>query len=124
MKKLLPLCLLVILGGCATVDSWISSVNTTVEKYAPVVGRDLIMVANILVTAECSPAVTNGSAASVTSNVLNIVAPNSKAASTVQSVLAVNSQVANQLCPYVGAIKAQVGAVPQGVPSQVVTPGM
>jgi len=120
MRKLLVIVLCVTVGGCASFQNWLTNVDAQVQKYAPVIGKDLIMVANILVTAECSPAVqTSGP---VVNNVLNIVAPNSRAATNVQQALAANAAIAAQLCPYVTAIKAQVGIVPQGMPSQVVMP--
>lgn len=119
MKKVLTVVLCISLGGCASFDTFLTNFDNRVNQYAPIIGRDLIMVANILVQAECSPALPAGN--QVVSNVLNIVAPNSKAAVQVASVLQINSQVAAQLCPFVSAIRAQVGAVPQGTPSQVVT---
>jgi hypothetical protein len=119
MRKVFTVLLCMSLGGCASFDAWLTNFNNQVNQYAPIIGKDLIMVANILVQAECSPALPV--AGQVASNVLNIVAPNSKAATQVASALQVNSQIAAQLCPFVTAIKAQVGVVPQGTPSQVVT---
>ena len=125
--------LAVALGGCVTTNSdgttttisagqsfqnKLTATNTWFNKYGPVIGKDLIMVANILVQAECSPALASSSATA--SNVLSIVAPNSSSAATVKNVLATNVQVAQQLCPLVSAIKASVGNVPNGTPTQVV----
>ena len=76
------------------------------------------MIANILVQAECSPGLAAGS--QVAANILKIVAPDSSSVTTVSNVLNTNIQVANQLCPYVASIKATVGNVPNGTPSQVI----
>jgi hypothetical protein len=88
------------------------------NKYGRIVGKDIIMVANILVIAECSPAL--GATTSTITNVLSIVAPNSSSAQTVGNVLSTNYQVAQQLCPLISAIKTSVGNVPNGNPTQVV----
>jgi hypothetical protein len=112
------------LAGCNAddalreVDGAITRTNAAVAKYAPVVGRDLLLVGNILVTAECSPLV--GVGTQTTKNVLKITAADSKAAAKVQGALDTNLQVAAELCPLVAQIKTQVGAVPSGMPSQVV----
>jgi hypothetical protein len=119
MRKVLAVVLCVSLGGCSGFNTWLTNFNNQVQTYAPIIGKDLIMVANILVQVECSPALPTAN--QVASNVLNIVAPNTRAASQVAGVLQVNSQVAAQLCPFVSAIRAKVGPVPQGTPSQVVT---
>jgi hypothetical protein len=119
MRKVLTIILCLSLGGCAGFNTWLTNFNNQVQQYAPIVGKDLIMVANILVQVECSPALSTGN--QVASNILNVVAPNTKAAAQVANVLQINSQVAAQLCPFVSAIRAQVGKVPQGTPSQVVT---
>lgn len=118
MKRVLAVVLCFSLAGCSGFNAWLTNFDNKVDQYAPIIGKDLIMVANILVQVECSPALP--AAGQVASNVLNVVAPNTKAATQVANVLQINSQVAAQLCPFVTAIRAQVGAVPQGVPSQVV----
>lgn len=121
MKKFAILSTFVIFGGlagCASLTAKLTAFDNSVNKYAPVIGKDLIMVADILVTAECSPA--TKTASSVATNILKITAPNSKAATNVENALATNVQVADQLCPLVSAIKAGVGTVPAGIPSQVV----
>jgi len=105
-------------AGCASVDKFITNVDNTVNTYAPIVGRDLIMVGDILVTAECSPVTQIASQTAV--NILNITAPNTSAATTVQNFFTINSAVASQLCPLVSAIKTAVGSVPQGNPTQVI----
>lgn len=113
-----------LLAGCSTTQvskfqTGLTNFNAKVDQYAPVVGKDLLMVANILIQAECSPALSSASA--VATNILTITAPNSSSAQTVQNVLATNAAVAAQLCPLVSAIRAQVGAVPKGLPSQVIS---
>jgi len=104
--------------GCAAITKDLIAFDNSVNKYAPVVGKDLIMVADILVTAECAPATSAASVAAT--NILKITAPTSKAATNVENALATNQQVAAQLCPLVSAIKTGVGAVPAGNPSQVI----
>jgi len=106
------------IAGCASIDKFITNVDTTVNTYAPIVGRDLIMVGDILITAECSPVTSISTQTAV--NVLNIVAPNSSAATTVQNFFTINTAVASQLCPLVSAIKTAVGSVPSGNPIQVI----
>jgi hypothetical protein len=106
------------LAGCASFQAKLESFNAKVTKYAPLVGKDLLMIANILVQAECSPALSPASQTAV--NVLKVVAPDSPSASKVAGVLNTNVQVAQQLCPLVSAIEAQVGRVPKGAPSQVI----
>ena len=119
MKKLLAIGLLGLsLGGCVSITSWLQNVDNTVNTYAPIVGKDILLVGDILITAECSP-VTSVST-QVAENILNIVAPNSAAASTVQNFFVLNTAVASQLCPFVQAIKASVGSVPSGTPTQTI----
>jgi hypothetical protein len=73
---------------------------------------------NILVQAECSPAM--GFASQAASNILKITAPSSSSAAQVQDILATNQAVAAQLCPLVSAIQASIGAVPsQTIPATV-----
>jgi hypothetical protein len=106
-------------GGSVTqASSRINAANIAVAKYAPIVGKDLLMVGNILVQAECSPAM--GLASQTASNILKITAPSSSSAAQVQDILATNQAVAAQLCPLVSAIQAAVGAVPKGAPSQTI----
>lgn len=105
-------------GGAARFQSGLEKTNAWVTKYGPIIGKDIIMVANILVQAECSPAL--GSATATVTNVLKIVAPTSSKAQTVGNVLATNYQVAQELCPLISAIKTSVGSVPNVAPSQVV----
>lgn len=119
MKKLLVLCLVALsLTGCAALDKRLTELQSTVHKYAPIVGKNLLKVGDILITAECSPL--TPIAGSQVTDVLNIVAPNSTAAGTVKTFFQTNAAVAQQLCPLVSAIKASVGAVPNGTPSQTI----
>lgn len=118
IRKIAVAALCVSLGGCAGFQSFLGNLNANVNQYNQLIGKDLIMVANILVTAECAQATQTGS--QVLTNVINIVAPNTKAAATVQNVLATNTQVAAVLCPFASAIKASVGTVPAGSPTQVI----
>ena len=116
------------LGGCVhdqngniNFSATLAQFDSSVTKYAPIVGKDLILVANIIVQAECSPAMTPTSQAAV--NVLNIVAPDSKSAKTVTSALNKNAQVAAQICPLYASIKATVGAVPAATTPPTVVSG-
>lgn len=118
MKKILIIGSLIFLTGCASFQAGLNKVNVFANKYGPIVGKDIIMVANILVQAECSPAMVASS--QVATNVLNIVAPTSDRANTVKTILATNVTIAQQLCPLVSAVKAQVGNVPNVTPSQTV----
>jgi hypothetical protein len=110
---------LTVLTGCATFQADLAKVNVFANTYGPLIGKDIIMVGNILVQAECSPGLASGS--QVATNVLKVIAPNSSSAQTVQNILATNVQIAAQLCPLVSAIKTSVGNVPNVAPSQVVT---
>lgn len=118
IRKVLVVALCIALGGCAGFQTFLTNLNTNANQYSQLIGKDLIMVANILVTAECAPATAAGS--QVATNIINIVAPNSKAAATVTNVLQTNAQVAAVLCPFASAIKASVGTVPSGAPTQVI----
>lgn len=107
------------LGACSTFDRTLGKVDAAVGTYAPIVGRDLVRIADIVVRAECAPALATTSA-SVT-NVLTIVAPNAHAAQTVVGVLQRNVAITQQLCPLVASVHASIGPVPQGAtPTQVV----
>ena len=119
MKKLLAIGLLALsVSGCASISSFLQNADNAVNTYAPIVGKDLLLVGDILVTAECSPV--TSVATQTASNILNIVAPNSSAANSVQNFFVINSAVAAQLCPLVQAIKTQVGQVPSGTPAQTI----
>lgn len=118
MKKLIVIALALSLGGCAGFQGFLTNLNTNANQYSQLIGKDLIMIANILVTAECAPA--TQTAGQVAVNVLKIIAPNSKAANTVGNIMATNQAIAGQLCPFAAAIKASVGTVPSGVPTQVI----
>ena len=106
------------LTGCATVQSDLQKINVFANKYGPLIGRDLIIVGNILVQAECSPGLASGTV--VAGNILNIIAPNSNNVSKVVSALNTNVQVANQLCPLVASVKGTVASIPAGTPTQTV----
>jgi hypothetical protein len=99
-------------------DSRLQKVNAAVSRYAPIIGRDVLMFGNILVTAECSPFMPLASGQ--VSKVLDIKAGSSTNAARVNSFLAGNMQVAEALCPLVEAIKTGVGQVPAAAPSQVI----
>ena len=105
------------LGGCNLTQT-LTNIDTSVKTYAPLVGKDLLLIGDIAVTAYCSPL--TDATGKVTSNILNIVAPNSSTASGVQNVLNTNSQISNQLCPLVKSIQVAVGPVPAGTPSQTI----
>lgn len=122
----LPLVLSLGLAGCVTDPTtgridWTASItkaDQTVRTYAPIIGKNLLMIGDILVQAECSPALSASSQTAV--NILSIVAPTSAKAATVQSALQTNVKVAAELCPLVQAIQAKVGTVPAGVPVQTI----
>ena len=118
-KTLFAIALVLPLAACAQFQSDLTNLNIFANKYGPLIGKDIIMVANILVQAECSPGLASGSA--VAGNILNIVAPNSTNVAKVVNALNTNVQVANQLCPALAAIKGAVGAVPNVSPTQTVT---
>ena len=105
-------------GGGARFQAGLTKTNDWFNKYGPIIGKDIIMVGNILVQAECSPAL--GAATASGTSVLKIVAPNSSSANTVANILQTNYQVAQQLCPLISAIRTSVGNVPNVAPSQVI----
>jgi hypothetical protein len=106
------------LASCAYLDKRIAEFQSTVHTYAPLVGKNLLRVGDILVTASCSPIVST--VGEQVHNVLHIVAPTSNAADVVQSFFVTNSAVTAQLCPLVTAVRASIGSVPNGTPSQVI----
>lgn len=123
------------LGGCVTNSdgsiNWGSSFtqasnnlnifNAKVNQYAPIVGKDLIAIGNIIYQVECSPAMAPASQAAA--NVLSVLAPNSTAADKFQTRVQENDDIAAQLCPLVATIKVAVGNVPQtATPAQVIAP--
>ncbi len=101
-------------------SNWLSGANAAVEKYAPLVGKDVLMIDNMIIQAECSPAMPASS--QVAANVLQIVAPDSKTASKVETRLQQNAEIAAQLCPLYQAITAEIGPV-SGAPSQTISTG-
>lgn len=118
MKKLIVIGLAISLAGCSNFQTGLTKLNTFANTYGPIVGKDIIMVSNILVQAECSPAL--GVSTATATKILTITAPNSSSAITVVNALNANYAVAQQLCPLIAAIKAQVGTVPNSTPSQVI----
>lgn len=123
MKRVIAIVLAFTLASCTTAQqtqfqTGLTNANNWANKYGPIIGKDLIMIANILVQAECSPGLAAGS--QVAGNVLSIIAPNSSSIVTVRNVLNTNIQVAQQLCPLLLSIKINTGNVPNGTPSQVV----
>ena len=123
MKRIIPFALVILLAGCTTAQqtqfqNGLTNANNFANKYGPLIGKDLILVANILVQAECSPAL--GTVSQTAVNILSIVAPNSSSAAKVGNALQINQQVANQLCPLYAALKVSVGTVPAGAPTQVI----
>ena len=120
MKKIFVVALIAAtLASCSTLEKRLTEFDSTIHKYAPIVGKNLLLVGDILITAECSPL--TPVAGNQASNILNIVAPNTSAATTVKNFFVTNSAVADELCPLVSAIRAGVGTVPKGSPSQVIT---
>lgn len=121
MKKFLAIALvpLFAIGGCAKLGEELQAADNWIGTYAPLAGKDILLVDDILVTAYCSPAL--NTAGSTASNILNIVAPDSNAASRVANRLSTNVQITQQLCPAVAQIKALIGTVPAAAPSQTIT---
>ena len=125
----LALLLAITLGGCALntnggiswggsfakVTAGIDTANLTIAKYAPLIGKDLLAIGNIIVQAECSPML--NPATNATETALKILAPNSASAATALNALATNQAVAATLCPLYQSIVTTVGAVPTVAPS-------
>jgi hypothetical protein len=128
MKKpiILALAAALTLGACSydNFHNRLVEFNSTVKRVAPLIGKDLIMIGNIIVQAQCSPAIKVVDGATI--NTLKIVAPNSTAAAKVQDFLLAKQEVADQLCPIYDAIQAahaidvKAGSVPTGTVSQVI----
>jgi len=93
----------------------VNAANLAIAKYAPLVGKDLLAIGNIIVQAECSPILNPATNATVTA--IKIIAPSSSAASAAQNALATNAAIAAALCPLYQSIVATVGAVPASPPS-------
>lgn len=115
LKIIISLVLSLALSGCATqlqrVDNWF-------KTYAPLVGENLILIGDIAVRAECST--TSQLVGGLAISVLKIVAKSYDEADYAAAALEANAAVAAQLCPAVAAIRASVGKVPAGIPSQVI----
>lgn len=126
MKRSTPACLFAVIGlalvlaGCAQVDRSLTRLSNFSNKYAPLIGKDLILVGNIIVQAECSPAIIPVTAQAI--SILNIVAPSSRAAQTVTGILQKNADITQKLCPLVASIRATVGPVPQNAVPVAVVP--
>jgi hypothetical protein len=116
-----------LLGGCQTAgdaltsfSNWATNADAQVKKYAPVVGKALIALDDIVYQVECSPGMP--AASQTAANILSIVAPNSTAADKFQTRVQQNDDIADQLCPLVNQIKIDVGNVPAGTPAEVIVP--
>ena len=118
-KAALAIALVLPLAACAGLQKELEKANIWANKYGPIIGKDIIMVSNILVQAECSPALAASSATA--GNILKIVAPDSNRVNTVVGILNTNVKVADQLCPLLTAVKGSIGSVPNVQPSQTVT---
>ena len=106
-------------GSFTQFSTGLSNFNAKVTQYAPIVGKDLIAVGNIIYQVECSPAMKPASQAAA--NILSVVAPSTTAADKFQTRVQQNDDIADQLCPLVSAVKIAVGTVPQtAAPSQVI----
>jgi hypothetical protein len=103
-----------------SVSNWAINADAQVTKYAPVVGKTLIALGDIIYQAECSPAMPVAGA--VAANVLEIIAPNSTAADKFNTRIQQNDDIAAQICPLVDQIKIDVGSVPAGTPAEVIAP--
>ena len=119
MKAIAALAAILTLGltGC-NATATLQGIDASVRQYAPIIGKDLLLVGDIVVQAECSPALAASTQTAV--NVLTVIAPSSAKAQRAQTILQTNVRVAAELCPLVTAIQAKVGSVPAGVPTQTV----
>lgn len=123
------------LGGCATdgtagsfgesvgngltrFATFITGVDANVRKYAPIVGRTLIAIGDIVYQVECNPA--TPAAGKAAANIFKVLAPNTTAASKFETRVEENDEIAAQLCPLANQIVLAVGSVPAGPPSQVI----
>jgi hypothetical protein len=134
MRKLLLLAALgVALAGCnqtvggaiTSASNWATNADAAVKKYAPIVGKTLVKLGDIVYQVECKTTAAS-SVAHTSSKILNVVAPSSTAASKFATRVQQNDDLAAQLCPLVDDIKVAVGSVPQtAAPAQVIatTPG-
>jgi type IV pilus biogenesis protein CpaD/CtpE len=119
IKRILLVAMIAVsLAGCAVLDKRIAELQSTVHRYAPIVGKNLLRVGDILITAQCSAIVPAG--IQTADNILNIVAPNSAASIAVKAFFVTNSAITAQLCPFVTSVKASVGNVPNGTPVQTI----
>lgn len=98
--------------GLRHVTDFNQKVSDNVSKYAPILGKNLLLVGNIIIQAECSPL--SAAVGQTAQNLLTIMAATSVAADVASNVLATNRAITEQICPLVSAIKATVGQVPTG----------
>jgi len=106
-------------AGCtssqvATFQKDLTSFSAGVATYAPIVGKDLVMIGQDIVLFECAPFASTASSALV--NIINLTVSNQAAATRATNALATNTAVAAQLCPLYQTIKASIGSVPAGPP--------
>lgn len=111
--------LAVLAAGCSksawdTIDASLETFNSGVAKAAPLVGKGLLQIGNLIVSVQCSTYTPVVGGALV--NSINIVAPDSDTAEKAADALAVDEALAGQLCPLAEAIVADVGTVPAGTP--------
>lgn len=108
MKKIIALSLasLLMLSGCSSFNA---------QQFR----QRMVDIGDVIIAIECTPV--QAAITTVTSNVLTIVAPDSKTANNIKNYLEIHRQVAEQLCPLVVAIRATVGNVDQNtVPDSIV----
>jgi len=107
------------LAGCTssqvvTFQKDLTAFSAGVAKYAPIVGKDLVMIGQDLVLFECSPIAS--AASSAVANIISLTVSNQAAATRATNTLVTNTAVAAQLCPLYQSIKASIGAIPAGIP--------
>lgn len=105
-------------GRPRTVGDALTAARNWNSTHLPLIGKNLLLVGQIVVQAECSPLPQLGAATA--SSVLHLIAPDAAAADKVISILQANAAVAAQLCPFVTSVQAGVGRVPAGAPAQTV----
>ena len=134
---LLAACLAPSLAGCGTnattgkpntFSDNLQSVADWNKTYLPIIGKNLLLVGEILVQVECAPITPTLDQAA--GNVLNVVVKDSAVIETVQNTLNANTAIVGQLCPLYPAITTPsgnvppppVGATPQQIPVAAATP--
>jgi len=109
----------VALAGCAATSAFIDKADIFTKKYAPLVGKALVQVGDIVYQVECKTNAAS-SVGNTAAKVLKVVAPSSTAADKFQTRVQQNDDIAAQLCPLVTDIAVAIGKVPPGSVVQVI----